>query len=141
MLNNTWGREKKDAMDKKEDITSLPGAKKYFRIGETIVREGDPSEGWFVLLNGRVGVVKRDLSITEFGQPGTIFGELGCFLNIPRTATLQALEPTSLLFVQMNLDELVRKHPDIAKQIIISLAGRIASTTDAWWTTAHEGNP
>jgi len=126
-------------IDSREDITRLPGAKKYFRIGETITREGDPSEGWFVLLNGRVGVVKRDLSITEFGIPGTVFGELGCFLNIPRTATLQALEPTSLLFVKMDLDELILSHPAIAKQIIISLASRIAATTDAWWTTAHEG--
>jgi len=126
-------------IDSREDITRLPGAKKYFRIGETITREGDPSEGWFVLLNGRVGVVKRDLSITEFGIPGTVFGELGCFLNIPRTATLQALEPTSLLFVKMDLDELILSHPAIAKQIIISLASRISATTDAWWTTAHEG--
>lgn len=129
----------KPMIDSREDITKLPGAKKYFRIGETITREGDPSEGWFVLLNGRVGVVKRDLSITEFGIPGTVFGELGCFLNIPRTATLQALEPTSLLFVKMDLDELILSHPAIAKRIILSLAGRIATTTDAWWTTAHEG--
>lgn len=126
-------------IDSREDITKLPGAKKYFRIGETITREGDPSEGWFVLLNGRVGVVKRDLSITEFGVAGTVFGELGCFLNIPRTATLQALEPTSLLFVKMDLDELILSHPAIAKQIIISLSSRIATTTDAWWTTAHDG--
>jgi len=132
-------KDEKLMIDSREDITRLPGAKKYFRIGETITREGDPSEGWFVLLNGRVGVVKRDLSITEFGIPGTVFGELGCFLNIPRTATLQALEPTSLLFVKMDLDELILSHPAIAKQIIISLASRIAATTDAWWTTAHEG--
>ena len=124
-----------------EDITKLPGAKKYFRIGETITREGDPSEGWFVLLNGRVGVVKRDLSITEFGVPGTVFGELGCFLKIPRTATLQALEPTSLLLVYMEIDELILNHPSIAKEVILSLAGRIATTTDAWWTTAHEAKP
>lgn len=127
-------------MNHQEDITKLPGDKKYYRIGETIVREGEPSEGWFVLLNGRVGVVKRDLTITEFGQPGTVFGELGSFLNVPRTATLQALEPTSILFVHMDLDNLILKHPAIAKQIIISLALRIAKTTDAWWATAHEGN-
>lgn len=127
-------------IDSQEDITKLPGAKQYFRIGETIIREGDPSEGWFVLLNGRVGVVKRDLTITEFGDSGTVFGELGCFLNTPRTATLQALEPTSLLFVKMDLDELVLSHPTITRQIIVSLASRIAMTTDAWWTTAHDGN-
>lgn len=125
-------------MNENEDITKLPGRKKYFNIGETIVREGDPSESWFVLLNGRVGVVKRDLSITEFGRAGTVFGELGCFLNTPRTATLQAIEPTSLLVVHMGLDEIIANHPGIAKQIVISLAGRVANTTDAWWTTAHE---
>ena len=128
-------------MIRREDITKLPGQKKYFNIGETIVREGDPSESWFVLLNGRVGVVKKDLSITEFGDPGAVFGELGSFLNIPRTATLQAIEPTSLLVVHMSLDEIIAKHPAIAKQIVISLAGRIANTTDAWWTTAHEKHP
>lgn len=134
-------RDEKPTIVSREDITKLPGAKKYFRIGETITREGDPSEGWFVLLNGKVGVVKRDLSITEFEISGTVFGELGCFLKIPRTATLQALEPTSLLLVYMDVDELILNHPSIAKQIILSLAGRIATTTDAWWTTAHEGKP
>ncbi len=122
----------------KEDVTKLPGKKKYYPIGETIIREGETSEGWFVLLNGRVGVVKKDLSITEFGEPGTVFGELGCFLNIPRTATLQAIEPTSLLYIDMSLDDLVVKHPEIAKRIILSLAERVAHTTDAWWTTAKD---
>jgi CRP-like cAMP-binding protein len=125
----------------KEDITKLPGTKKYYAIGETIVREGDPSKGWFVLLNGKIGVVKRDLSITEFSEPGTVFGELGCFLEIPRTATLQALEPTSLLYVHLDIDEMILNHPQIAKQIIISLAGRVANTTDAWWATSVAKKP
>lgn len=124
------------SMPQGEDITRLPGVKKYYAIGETIVREGEPSEGWFVLLNGRVGVVKRDLSITEFAEPGTVFGELGCFLNVPRTATLQALEPTSLLYVHLTLDDLITKHPAIARNIILSLAERVAHTTDAWWSTS-----
>jgi CRP-like cAMP-binding protein len=121
-----------------EDITKLPGAKKYYSIGETIVREGEPSEGWFVLLNGKVGVVKRDLSITEFSESGTVFGELGVFLNIPRTATLIALEPTSILFVRLDLDELIRNHPDIAKKIIVGLASRLAKTTESWWASAKK---
>lgn len=123
-------------MKSKEDITRLPGTKKYYAIGETIVREGEPSEGWFVLLNGKIGVVKRDLSITEFSEPGTVFGELGCFLGIARTATLQALEPTSLLYVRLDLDDLIENHPSVARQIIISLASRVANTTDAWWSTS-----
>jgi len=120
----------------KEDITKLPGTKKYFAIGETIVREGEPSKGWFVLLNGKIGVVKRDLSITELSEPGTVFGELGCFLEVPRTATLQALEPSSLLHVHLELDDLIENHPAIVKKILVSLADRVAHTTDAWWTVS-----
>jgi CRP-like cAMP-binding protein len=126
-------------IDPKEDISKLPGTKKYYAIGETIVREGEPSKGWFVLLNGKIGVVKRDLSITEFAEPGTVFGELGCFLEIPRTATLQALEPTSLLYVQLDLDNLIENHPAVAKKIILSLADRVAHTTDAWWSVSTAG--
>ncbi|HWP81846.1 MAG TPA: cyclic nucleotide-binding domain-containing protein [Bacteroidota bacterium] len=121
-----------------EDVRKLPGAKKYYSIGDTIVREGEPSEGWFVLLNGKVGVVKKDLSITEFSESGTVFGELGVFLNIPRTATLIALEPTSLLFVRTDLDDLIKNHPAIAKQIIIGLASRLARTTESWWASTKK---
>lgn len=121
--------------DPVEDITALPGTKKYYSIGDTIAREGEPSEGWYVLLNGRVGVVKHDLTITEFGEAGTVFGELGCFLHGPRTATLQAIEPTSVLYVRMDLDELVTNHPQVAKKILLGLAERLAQTTDAWWVS------
>lgn len=122
-----------------EEVTKLPGIKKYFSIGETIAREGDPSEGWFVLLNGRVGVVKHDLTITEFGDPGTVFGEVGCFLKSPRTATIQALEPTSVLYVHMDLDDLVKNHPDVTRKILLALAERLVQTTEAWWVSQKKG--
>jgi len=110
----------------------LRGVKKYFSIGDTIVREGDPSEGWYVLVSGKVGVFKRDLTITEIKDRGTIFGEVGCILNRPRTATLQALEPTSVLFVQMGIDELIAEHPDVTKKILLGLAESLAKTTESW---------
>ena len=115
--------------------TELPGIKKYVPIGETIVKEGEKSEGWYVLLSGKVGVFKRDLTVSEISDRGTIFGELGCILDIPRTATIQALEPTSVLFVQMTIEELAEKYPEVIKSILISLAERLAQTTEAWWAT------
>ena len=105
--------------------TELPGIKKYVPIGETIVKEGERSEGWYVLLSGKVAVFKRDLTVSEISDRGTIFGELGCILDIPRTATIQALEPTSVLFVQMTIEELTEKHPEVIKSILISLAERL----------------
>ncbi len=125
--------------DPLDEIKELSGTKKYFSIGDTIAREGDPSEGWFVLLNGKVGIIKHDLTITEFDEPGTVFGELGCFLNSPRTATIQALEPTSVLYVHMSLDNLIRTHPDVTKKILLGLSERLAQTTEAWWVSKKKG--
>lgn len=73
-----------------EELKKLPFSKLYFQIGETIITEGDRTDGWFVLLSGKVGVFKRDLSVTEISTPGTVIGELGFLLNIPRTATVIA---------------------------------------------------
>ena len=116
----------------------IAGIKKYYSIGEIITKMGDPADAWYILLTGKVGVFKRDFSVAEISERGTVFGELGCLLNIPRTATLQALEPTSVLYVQMSMDEVVEKYPQFAKRILISLAERLAKTTDAWWASAQQ---
>ena len=116
--------------------TDLPGIKKYIPIGETIIQEGERSEGWYVLLSGKIGIFKRDLTLTEVSERGTIFGELGCILNVPRTATIQALEPTSVLYVQLTVDELIARYPEITTMILVSLAERRAQTTEAWWATS-----
>jgi CRP-like cAMP-binding protein len=113
----------------------VKGLKKYYSIGDTIARAGEPADGWYILLTGKVAVFKRDFTIAEIDSRGTVFGELGCILDAPRTATLQAIEPTSVLFVQMSMDEVVEKHPEFAKRILISLAERLAKTTEAWWAS------
>lgn len=114
------------------DLASLPSARLYFSIGETILEEGDVTNGWFVLLSGRVGVFKRDLTIAEISKPGSVIGELGFLLNIPRTATLIAQEPTMLLHIRVTLDELLAKHPAIAKRMMLLLAERLVKTTEDW---------
>lgn len=116
----------------------IAGIKKYYSIGEIITKMGDQADAWYILLTGRVGVFKRDFSVAEISERGTVFGELGCLLNIPRTATLQALEPTSVLYVQMSMDDVVEKYPKFAKRILVSLAERLAKTTDAWWASAQQ---
>ena len=112
--------------------------KKYYSIGDTITSMGDPADGFYILLSGKIGVYKRDFTVAEVSTPGTIFGELGCILDIPRTATLQAVEPTSVLFVQMSLDDIVRKHPEFARRLLVDLAHRLTLTTESWWAVAGE---
>jgi len=116
----------------------LPGTKKYFNIGETIIKEGETSEGLFVLLQGKVGVYKKDLSVAEIKERGTVFGELGLILGIPRKATIQALEPTFVLFVKLSLEELVLHYPQLTRKILKGLAERLSNTTEMWWYASEE---
>lgn len=116
----------------------VEGVKKYYSIGDTIASMGDPASGFYILLNGKIGVFKKDFTVAEVNAIGTIFGELGCILNIPRTATLQALEPTTVLFVQMTIDEIVARHPQFAKRLLVDLADRLTRTTESWWAVSAE---
>jgi len=119
-------------MEPRIELPELPSTKLYFTVGETILREGDLSDGWFVLLSGKVGVFKRDFSVAEISKAGSVIGEIGYLLNSPRTATLIAQEPTLLQHFTIGVDELFRKYPDIARRMAVTLAFRLAKTTEDW---------
>ena len=114
------------------NLADLPAKKEYYRGGETIVVEAEPSDGWYVLLSGKVGVYKKDFSVAEISKPGTVIGELGFLLNIPRTATLIAQESTLLLHVHISLDDLLTNYPAVVKHMIKILAERVVKTTEDW---------
>jgi CRP/FNR family cyclic AMP-dependent transcriptional regulator len=97
---------------------------------QVIAREGDLEVGWYVLLKGKVGVFKHDKEVAEINQHGVVFGELSGILNTPRTATLIALETTKVIHFKTSLDNIIEHYPKMTKQIIISLAERLAKTTD-----------
>ena len=69
--------------------------------GQTVVREGDEPDSFFIVVRGRVGVYKRqpDGSERELNQlgPGEFFGEIGLLTGAPRVASVRALEPSELL--------------------------------------------
>lgn len=107
---------------------------------QVIEAEGSSHGGWYVLLSGRVGVFKRGQQIAEFATRGAVFGEIASILHRPRTAQLVALEPTSVIYFDTDLDQLIEHHPRVAKTMLISLAERLVQTTDALWSAEGETN-
>lgn len=112
------------------DLSKFGRFVRTFSEGEIIAREGQPSVGWYILLSGRVGVFKRDLQIADFIKTGTIFGELSTILEKPRSATLKALTPTDVIYIESDLNQLIANHPDITRKVIINLAERLVKTTE-----------
>jgi serine/threonine-protein kinase len=70
-----------------------------YRAGETIVREGEPSEEAFLIESGRCQVLQESAEGTkvlrEMG-PGEAFGEAGIFTGKARSATVVALGPVQV---------------------------------------------
>ena len=112
---------------------ALQQMEKIFRKDEIITKEGDLSFEWYILISGCVGVYKGDIKMNEFSERGVIFGELSGLLARPRTATMIALEDTEVMVVESSVDEVIRNQPEIANKILISLAERLAKTTDEMW--------
>lgn len=108
---------------------------KQYKKGETIVSEGDRGREILTLVSGRVGIFKNGSKIREFSEAGTILGELSVILNRPRTASLIAMEDTSVMPLAKSLDELFEKYPDIIKKMLVNMAERLADSTDMHYLT------
>jgi putative ABC transport system ATP-binding protein len=63
--------------------------KLHFAAGETIVREGEPGEEFFVISDGEVEVIRADHEVARLG-PGDFFGEVALISGEPRNATIVA---------------------------------------------------
>ncbi|HEU4793449.1 MAG TPA: cyclic nucleotide-binding domain-containing protein, partial [Nitrolancea sp.] len=64
---------------------------------EVIVRQGDKTTDFFIILTGSVRVSRkegrREITIADL-QAGDFFGEMALLDSLPRSATVTAIEPT-----------------------------------------------
>jgi MFS family permease len=64
--------------------------------GEVLLREGQPSDRFYLVESGLLTVSRQGRTLREEG-PGEYVGEIGLLRDVPRTATVSALEDTVLL--------------------------------------------
>lgn len=64
--------------------------------GEIIMRQGEPGDRFYVVRSGQIEIVKDGIVIATRGR-GEAVGEIALLMNVPRTATVRAVEPTELL--------------------------------------------
>jgi CRP/FNR family transcriptional regulator len=101
-----------------------------FEPGEAVFREGDQSDTCYVVREGQARAIRthgdgRTITLARFG-PGDIFGELAMFEDERRSATVEAVEPTSVVGVLgPDMRRLMKEHPEIAARLVIALGRRL----------------
>ncbi len=70
-----------------------------FAPGEVIIREGEYECWMYVLLSGKLEVVKKGKTLRYLSRTGDMFGEMGVIDGSPRSATIRAVGEAEILGV------------------------------------------
>jgi CRP-like cAMP-binding protein len=103
---------------------------RQFEPGQMVFREGDQSDTCYIVREGHARAIRshgdgRTITLATFG-PGDIFGELAMFEDERRSATVEAIEPTSVVAVLgPDMRRLMGEHPEIATRLVIALGRRL----------------
>jgi CRP-like cAMP-binding protein len=105
-----------------------------FDPGQAVFREGDASDTCYVVREGRARAVRthgdRTITLATFG-PGDIFGELAMFEDERRSATVEAIETTSVVGVLgPDMRRLMTEHPQISTRLVIALGRRLRESNE-----------
>jgi len=106
-----------------------------FDAGQVVFREGDASDTCYVVRSGRARAVRvhrggRTITLAQFG-PGDIFGELALFEDERRSATVEAIEPTTAIaLLGPDMRRLMSTHGDITLKLVIALGRRLRETNE-----------
>jgi CRP/FNR family cyclic AMP-dependent transcriptional regulator len=98
-----------------------------FADGQTVTREGEEGDSFFVLVDGRLQVSRNGRTIRELG-PGDFLGEISLIDGRPRSATTVATGPVKALVVQRPAFlELMDRFGAVRLGILMALTDRIRS--------------
>ncbi|KUO76203.1 MAG: hypothetical protein APF81_10815 [Desulfosporosinus sp. BRH_c37] len=114
------------------DIKKLVKVCSVRRFGaqDIIFKEGDPGSEMFIILSGSVRVLitapnenKVEIALLKAGDT---FGEMALLEGLQRSATVQALEETTTVAVNIsNFESVICQEPALALRIMKSLSERI----------------
>ena len=107
-----------------------------FDAGETIVRQGNPGVGLFVIVSGSVKIVKTNekgerLELATHGA-GEVIGELSVLDGAERTADVVAVDKTvCLVLSSWDFRSFMDSHPEVALEILPVVVRRFRETNAA----------
>jgi len=100
------------------------GAKRSVLAGTEVLHEGRRTGHLYVLIDGRLEVVKGDAVVATITEPGAVLGEMSVLLDSPHTATVRAAADSTIYEID-DAAAFLRKQPAVAILIARTLAQRL----------------
>lgn len=115
--------------DELEELASASEAQDL-RRGDVLFREDDAPDCLYVVVEGRIAIAKRSVdgreSVVALMEGGDLFGEMGLFERLGRSAEARALEPSRVLVINYDPIRRVYEHrPELLWGVVALLAGRL----------------
>jgi CRP/FNR family transcriptional regulator, cyclic AMP receptor protein len=101
-----------------------------YPAGATLLRQGETGVGLFIITSGRVQVTQQapDGTTRDLGayEHGAVLGEMSLLDDLPRTASVAALEPTRALVIPVwDFRAALREAPEIAIKLLSVMSRRL----------------
>lgn len=101
----------------------------HYKAGETIVKQGAPGIGLYIIYKGHAKVTRQTEDGSNFEldmlQPGSFFGEISLLDGAERSATVTAIDDVTCLALRKYdfLDE-ISEEPEIAIEMLKEMGRR-----------------
>jgi CRP/FNR family transcriptional regulator, cyclic AMP receptor protein len=96
--------------------------------GTFLIHEGGKTGHLFILIEGRLEVIKGDAVVAVLAEPGAVLGEMSVLLDQPHTATVRAASD-SLVYEFDDAAAFLREQPEVALLLARLLAQRLNVAT------------
>ncbi len=112
-----------------EKIAKL-GVRQKYKKGNVVVIEQESGAALFIIVSGKVKIVRmdedgREVILSIFG-PGEFFGEMSQLATVARSASVIATEKSELLMIhRRDFLELLHEFPSVAISLLAELAMRL----------------
>ena len=93
--------------------------------GQTLIREGQPTESFFIIESGHVQITRGGKPVNRLG-PGDFFGEIGMLDRGPATATVVTDGPVEAMVLSHGqFADAIKGNDSLALQVIAAMAKRL----------------
>ena len=106
----------------------IGGVRRNVVAGTEVLHEGARTGHLYVLIEGRLDVVKGDTIVATMSEPGGVAGEMSVLLDTPHTATVRAAQD-SVIYEIDDAASFLRQQPAVALMIARMLAQRLNVAT------------